>query len=126
MNRQLTTEELGSLLVTDKPVSVMTRHEKLMRFAELVRNNSRPMVIFNALEYYHDYQLSGIRHPDSAFALAASDPQFQAAGLRFDDVKSAMEFFELTKDELHEFSCDCGGLINNANMARRIEHLAHR
>jgi hypothetical protein len=39
-------------------------------------------------------------------------------------VQGAMNFFELTQDELHEFSCDCGGRISNSMMADRITAIA--
>jgi hypothetical protein len=35
-----------------------------------------------------------------------------------------MHFFELSQHELHEFSCDCGGVITNDEMAKRINTLA--
>jgi hypothetical protein len=34
-------------------------------------------------------------------------------------------FMELDRADLHEFSCDCGGRIRNADMARRIENIAN-
>ncbi len=37
-----------------------------------------------------------------------------------------LRFFELSKNDLHEFSCDCGGVIRNDTMADRIEAVAGR
>jgi hypothetical protein len=35
-----------------------------------------------------------------------------------------MGFFQLTQAQLHEFSCDCGGIITREDIADRIERLA--
>ena len=49
-----------------------------------------------------------------------------AAGLRSGSVGDAQRFFELSREELAEFSCVCGGSINNNEMAERIERIAAR
>jgi len=122
MNRQLSPAELAALAVP-----VMTRRDKLMRFARLVRASQRsPLYIFSNLEHMHPSELIRMSHPYSAFALAASDSAFKEAGLASDSVSDAQQFFELTRDELHEFSCDCGGHVSNEMMADRIERIAVR
>jgi hypothetical protein len=126
MNKQMSAaeiDELGYCLLSDKP-PVMTRQEKLLRFAELVRTTPNQFVIFSNLEHYYPHQWDGIRMDHSAFAMAALDPVFRNAGLRDDTVGSAVRFFELSRDELHAFSCDCGGIITNDFMAARIEKIA--
>lgn len=123
MNKSLTTEEIAEAVgvcLVDRP---MTRKEKLSRLADLIRQSNGDFVIFHRLETYDNYELSRISHPYSAFAMAANDPVFQKAGLKNDDVLSSMQFFELSRNELHEFSCDCGGAITNKDMASRIDYL---
>jgi hypothetical protein len=57
--------------------------------------------------------------------LAIKDPIFASQGLKYESsIYDVMSFFELTKAELHEFSCDCGGDIENIDMANRIDMLA--
>ena len=123
MNRQLSTFEIDALF---HPVpTVMTRREKLMRLAMLVRSSHHTyFFIFHLLENESDVSLMKIRHHASAFAMAAADPTFKAAGLKGDNAWCAKQFFELTRDELHEFSCNCTGELNNEEMARRIEAVA--
>ena len=65
-----------------------------------------------------------LAHPSSAFALAAKDSLLQDAGLTGDSVGDAHRFFDLSREELADFSCVCGGSINNNEMANRIERIA--
>jgi hypothetical protein len=67
-----------------------------------------------------------ISHPASAFALAARDNVLHNAGLEDSSVAGAQQFFDLSREELAEFSCVCGGSINNNQMAERIERIAAR
>lgn len=125
MNRQLSTSELDTLELAFPVLEpVMTRREKLLRLAHIVRNSGHNIFIFHRLEWMTDLELSREEHFLSAFASAAFDPVFIAEGLKGHDVLSAKKFFELTTEQLHEFSCDCGGLLTNEDMADRIEKLA--
>lgn len=118
MNKPLLTVE------TVTAVPLMNKREKLLRLAKLVRAADHNLVIFNGIEYADATRLQQLYHPASAFALASADPVFRDAGLQSDRVGDAKRFFELSNDELHAFSCDCGGYISNEQMARRIEVLA--
>ena len=122
MNKQLSATEL--VLLSSVAPHVMTRREKLLRFAMIVRTSQRNFVIFHHLEYMTEPQLRDAYHPESAFAAAAADPILSDAGLASDRVGEAQRFFELSKNDLHEFSCDCGGVIRNDTMADRIEAVA--
>ena len=70
--------------------------------------------------------VNGLAHPSSAFALAAKDSLLQDAGLTGDSVGDAHRFFDLSREELADFSCVCGGSINNNEIANRIERIAAR
>jgi|SRR5882672_3409224 len=120
MNKQLLPEEIALLA---KPV--MTRREKLLRFAAIVRSHrGRPFGLYHNLERWHPEQLNSIDLSGSAFAAAAADPILRDAGADLHTVADAQRFFELSQHGLHEFSCDCGGAITNTDMANRIESLA--
>lgn len=121
MNKQLLPDEVALLA---KPV--MTRREKLLRFASIVRSNVGAYGLYHNLEGYTPEQLNSIGLGGSAFAAAAADPILRDAGLTGPSVGDAQRFFELSQHELHEFSCDCGGAIDNNVMANRIESLAAR
>lgn len=121
MNKPLLPDEVALLA---KPV--MTRREKLLRFASIVRAHSGTFGLYHNLEGYHPEQLGSIGINGSAFDAAAADPILRDAGADLHTVADAHRFFELSQHELHEFSCDCGGAIGNNDMANRIESLAAR
>lgn len=111
----------------------LTRKEKLLHWAELIRAHAKPLYLYHMLEHYSPYQLARMYVlPDgnTAFALALADPAFQAAGLgsttKKPSISTIMKFFEISKEELHEFSCDCGGRIPNETMANHIIALANK
>jgi hypothetical protein len=133
MNKQLSPTELALLsspIPMPPPLPTMTRKEKLLRFAQIIRSVPKPFVIFHGIEYEPQHVLAGIHHPESAFAAAGRDPVLQQAGLKLEKgdvtVGAAQRFFELSQHDLHEFSCDCGGVISNEEMARRVERIAAR
>ncbi|WP_334358416.1 MULTISPECIES: hypothetical protein [unclassified Bradyrhizobium] len=107
----------------------MTRREKLLRLAELVRSHPGPLALYHGLEYIHidDLYRFIICNDISAFGLAARDEVFRQQGMQENaTIGNVKQFLELNQNELHEFSCDCGGRISNETMAQRIEGLAAR
>jgi hypothetical protein len=147
MHKPLSITERAELQLAEKVALPMTRREKLLRLAEIARGG-RPTFLTKILqtlrwkEYYeqrwHIFHLLELMSPAelartvnvaSVFDAAAKDPVLYDAGLRPDHGESvsagrAMQFFELKKEELHAFSCNCGGAISNAEMASRIERMA--
>ena len=79
------------------------------------------LYLFINLEYRDAGEWKYLSHPGSPFALAAQDNVLYAAGLRSGSVGDAQRFFELSREELAEFSCVCGGRITNDEMADRVE-----
>jgi hypothetical protein len=121
MNKPLTTVELS---LATLPV---TKPQRLQRFANVIRSGPRvPLHLFINLEYRDAGEWKYLAHPGSAFALAAKDSVLHNAGLNGDSVGDAQLFFDLSREELAEFSCVCGGSINNNEMADRIECIAAR
>lgn len=114
-------------LLTAVPIQ-MTRREKLLRWAELVRKWDKPLHLFHGLEYMTPRELERYRIEASdltALGIAASDPEFRAQGLTATPtIGDALRFFNVTQHEAHAFSCDCGGYIGNREQAARIEALA--
>jgi hypothetical protein len=121
MNKSLTTVELS---VATPP---MTKRQRLQRFADVITSGPGvPLHLFINLEYRDAGEWKYLAHPNSAFALAARDSVLRDAGLTGDSVDDAQRFFDLSREELAEFSCVCGGSISNHEMAERIERLAAR
>lgn len=122
MNKPLTQAEIAAFSV---PLPTpMSRHDKLMRWAWLVERQDGAVSIFHNLEYRTQEFLDCLADYNSAMTLAASDQTLQAEGLKDATVGSAQRFFELSKEDLHSFSCDCGGAISNKTMAERIRKIA--
>ncbi len=105
---------------------VMTRRQKLERWADLISQHTKIDLVHD-LEHWSrerfEYPLSYV-YTNTAFCIAAGDPTFKKMGL-IDTVASAMNFFEIDRDELHEFTCDCHGPISSKRMARRIRYIAN-
>jgi hypothetical protein len=127
-----------SELVADNSTR-MSRRDKLLLWAGMIRASDRPLALYHLLERYTESQLKEARiaaHDQSAFGIAISSPAFQAAGLptkasgilgsgpKTSSLHEVKGFFELSQGELHDFSCDCGGSISNDEMAKRIERIA--
>lgn len=122
MNKQLSPEQL---LEVSTKFPTLTRTEKLLRWAKVVRDHKDRLYLFHLLERMCEAELKTAAHPQTAFALAAADPVLADAGMpNSGTAYDAMKFFELSQTELHEFSCNCGGAITNTDMADRIERLA--
>ena len=104
----------------------MSKKEKLARWAELVKGCDHPLALFHNLEYCTPNQLKNMRvvGSKSAFETVVWDPVFAAEGLPSNaNITDIMRFFDLTQNQLHEFSCDCGGWLSNEQQARRIASL---
>jgi hypothetical protein len=147
MHKPLNIAERAELQLAEKVKLPMTRREKLMRLADIARGGRNTLLtkglkligwdkyyentwhIFHLLEHMIAEQLAQQVNVASVFDAAAKDPVLYDGGLRPDQGESvsalrAMQFFELKQNELHAFSCNCGGAISNAEMASRIEKMA--
>ena len=111
---------------------VLDRKGKLLRWAKIVRESklwlqlghNLEMASIQTLKATNAHDAFGGCHP-SAMSVATEDPVFNAAGLGRDaSIFDLMGFFEISKADLHEFSCDCGGELTGHSQAGRIEGLA--
>lgn len=119
--------DIQDIATTAAPVMLrMTQREKLYRWAELIRHMSHEVLIYHKLEHWHPDNLADphFGNPRDAFTVALHDPVLQAEGLTGNSIADVQKFMGLTQAELHEFSCDCGGYLDNDEVARRIEQLA--
>lgn len=139
MNQVINPEALVSAVPLEREVKKMTKKEKLLLLAGLVRACNRRLALASGLESWEELTMKRIPVSYwgmSAFSLAQADPVLQQEGFKSSGTAErnpsdasfhdATKFFELTRDEMHEFSCDCGGAIGNAEMADRIERIANR
>ena len=124
--KRVSETELQLAVAIPPPLPKMTRREKLLRWAELIRTADHALRLYHNLEYTprEVLHVAEVRGTSCAFNLAASDPVFIQEGLTTPTIGGVMGFMELTQAQLHEFSCDCGGYISNSEMADRIAGLA--
>jgi hypothetical protein len=116
-------------IVANADTVTLTKAEKLVRWASLIRKHREPIAIYHELEHWdrsmRQQPLIPPHGTASAFTIAGADPVFASLGLgstpSLDDVT---KFFELNREQVHAFSCDCGGHITNEEQARRIESFA--
>jgi hypothetical protein len=110
----------------------LSREGRLLHWASLVRKWDGDLMLLHNLEYMSSYELQRVRFHSSqygpnAFKLAVNDPILQAEGLHQEaSLLELMKFMDIDSAELHEFSCDCGGAIDNEGMANRIVDIAAR
>jgi hypothetical protein len=119
--KHMNVDELNVVAFTPR----VSRRDKLIRWANLIRCTNSYLNLYHRLEYLSHSDLRAIRldgAPYSAFTVAINDPEFKALGLGT-TMGSVMDFFEITQHDLHKFSCDCGGSIDKCEMADRIERL---
>lgn len=119
----------GAATVVPVPVPVkdapMTKREKLIHWAEIVRVSPFQICLFSNLEHWTpDMLAQPYPQYNSAFTVAANDSKFQIEGLADSSPAASMKFFDLSQTDLHTFSCNCGGHMSNRDMASRIEKLA--
>ena len=131
-------DDLMSLLPTKAhrtvtPAGVLSRTEKLLHWAQIIRRSGTQMYLFHLLERQPPDLLPELGFVGSAFHLAGADPVLQGQGIKQDlttlhgqttSVAEVMRFFDLSQEQLHEFSCNCGGNISNEEMAGRVEGIA--
>ena len=128
MHKQLSPAELA--VVEQKyPVRPLSKAEKLAMWAALVEKYPNPLHLFSNLESWGPLHLNDPSLAQqcgmTAVGLALDHEPFKAEGIG-NTIGSALKFFELSRHELHEFSCDCGGMIGNKEQARRIRTVAAR
>jgi hypothetical protein len=107
----------------DYPRQIMSRNERLERWAELLeRNPDRRLSTLLQTEYQPARERATMRSDGSPFSVAFADPVLRAAGLENDSYSEAKRFFELTDHQLHEVICYChfGATVSAATAAHHI------
>jgi len=110
---------------------VLDRRGKLLRWAELVKGTPRVLALFDMLENKtQSWRKSTVAQTAlgdfaTAMTVATRDPVLNAAGLAPNaSIQGLMDFFEILPADLHAFSCNCGGEIDNQSQAEGIARLA--
>jgi hypothetical protein len=120
-----TLEQLQAIAEIEQtyPQRVMSRSERLERWAELLERNPhlRLATLFQT-EHQPLSVLSLLRSDGSPISVAFKDPILRAAGLENDTYGEARRFFELTDGELHNVLCYChfGATVSAATAAHHV------
>jgi len=106
---------------------LMSRAEKLTHWAGLVRAYQGPLGLYHMLEHpvrVAEHPRMNVMCDQTALGVAGRDPVLTEQGFTDKTVTGAMKFFDLSLEDLHAFSCNCGGEIGNSDQANRIERIA--
>jgi hypothetical protein len=102
---------------------VMTRNERLARWAELLeREPGRCLSSLPGTEYQPVETRRAMRSTGSPIAVALEDPILRAQGLGDDSYGEAKRFFEITDWQLHGIVCYChhGATMTAGTAARHV------
>jgi hypothetical protein len=111
----------------DVAASTMSREQRLLRWAELLRADSeRNLRTLHGTEYQTASVRDGMREDDSPISVAFADPVLRFQGMADDTYGEAKRFFDLTDRELHHILCHChvGDTMSAGAAAARITTIA--
>jgi hypothetical protein len=107
----------------------MSRRERLERWAELLeRQPNRRLSTIEGTEFGSRREREAKRADRSPLTVAFEDPALRAEGLRGDRVGDAVEFFDLSHDEVHRLVCNChyGQTVPPGIVATRARMMARQ
>jgi hypothetical protein len=107
---------------------VMTRTERLVRWAELLEKDSeRRLSTLEGTEYQPSEVRDSMRSFRSPLTVAYEDPVLRTQGMTDDTYGEAKRFFQLTDWQLHDIVCHCHyGMTMTAKLAaQRIRSLVN-
>ncbi|MGF1609534.1 MAG: hypothetical protein ACFCUQ_09070 [Kiloniellales bacterium] len=124
-----TLEELRQVVDVRSPLERhrMSKQQRLERWAEILEQ--APQAYLRSLyetEYANQRERCALREDNSPLTVAFEDPVLRAAGLRSDSYGDAINFFELSDDDLHYIVCYChhGPTMTPKAVARRVRAVA--
>jgi hypothetical protein len=107
----------------------MSRRERLERWAELLEAQpDRRLCAIEGTEFGGRRERAAKRADNSPLTVAFEDPVLRAEGLRSDRVGDAVEFFDLSHDEVHCLVCSChhGLTVAPGTVAVRVRRMARQ
>ena len=107
----------------------MSRRERLERWAAgLERRPERQLCAIEGTEFGTRPEREAKRTDNSPLTVAFEDPILRVEGLRGDRVGDAVEFFDLSHDEVHRLVCYChhGLTVSAGTIAARVRMMARQ
>jgi hypothetical protein len=117
--RHQTLDQLHAVAEVNTAQPVMSRVQRLTRWAQLLEHDpSRMLTALAGTEYRAPAERDVMRGDGSPISVAAADPILRDEGLKGDSYGEAKRFFELTDNQLHEIVCYCHvGAVMQASRA---------
>lgn len=117
--------ELGHIADLKQPIraSVLSRRERLDRWAELLeRDSDRLLRTLDEIEWKPKAERRQMRADGSALSVAYADPILRADGLASDRFGDAVRFFQISEYDAHIVLCSCHGgeTMRAEEAARRV------
>ena len=106
-----------------QPLRVMSRIERLQRWAELLeRDPGRRLNTFFETEYQRPEARDAMRPGDTPIGVAFADPVLRAQGMAGDSYGEAKRLFDVSDLQLHDILCYChhGATMSAETAARAI------
>ena len=107
----------------------MSRRERLKRWAEVLEQRpERQLCAIEGTEFGTRPEREAKRADNSPLTVAFEDPILRVEGLRGDRVGDAVEFFDLSHDEVHRLVCYChhGLTVSPGTVAARVRMMARQ
>jgi hypothetical protein len=107
----------------------MSRRERLERWVELLeRQPNRRLSTIEGTEFGSRREREAKRADHSPLTVALEDPVLRGEGLRGDRVGDAVEFFDLSRGEVHRLVCYChhGRTVSPGTVAARVRMMAQQ
>jgi hypothetical protein len=113
-------------LAREPGAAVLSRQNRLERWASLLEAHQGKVLPFFGIEHLPRRELAAMRADQTPLAVAFADPALRADGLKGDDVGSVMEYFELSRGQIHRLFCDCHyrGTMTSASVAAELRSIA--
>ncbi len=107
----------------------MSKQQRLVRWADLLeRQANRILMSLIEVEYVPPRERAEMQVYNSALSVAFEDPVLRAEGLKSDKFGDAVNFFDLSEEEVHQVVCYChhGRQVDAGTVAGVVRHLAAR
>ncbi len=113
---------------TSFPKGVMTRRERLERWAELLEHEpDKKLFSLGEIEFRPVSERGSLRADNSPLSVAYADPLLRTQGLESDRLGDAQAFFSLSEAQAHRLLCSCmnGQVIRAGTAARQLRSMAN-
>jgi len=118
-----TVEQIGRVAEVHVEQPLMSRSERLQRWAELLeRQPDRRLNTLFETEHQSQTMRETMRHVETPISVAVADPILRTAGLANDTYGEAKRFFDISDRELHNILCYChyGATLSAVTAARSV------